>query len=939
MSITLLRAFATTFFLSVACLCAATTAGEDVYFSSRVVDLELTGGQFPPAPPDNTRIVNQRYILNMQPFMPPQVVLDGPGEAYVRTPGTIPDAWIRWDDWQFAAKAPAGRELSGTIYLVDSQGTPAKPLRFKMNAAKGTAESRPRFLEARYERYEFLASRGLPGAAWFRHEAMRTAVELNGLAPSGPRLTPRNAGMARVTVERSLDLFTGQRAISENLALDRIADGATFEGRATVAVDGLTGITIAEIDWKAKLPAQPPTLDALAAFVPADQHAVFFPSFGALATFVDRFRDLDTTMLQAFLPTSGDRDVLGRYQRQLGVSLDGAARLVGGSLIQSVAITGGDPYFATGADVTMIFETKQPELLRDAFVASMRASLANVPGAKPREGKFGETSYQGFASDDRRASGYVAVLPGAVILTNSPAQVARLDRVRSGGKSLASLDEFAVFRDRYRAGAAEETAYVFLSDATIRRWCGPRWRIGAMRRARALAELAEIQAGLAGELVEGKVEERGMPTPKSSIELGDVRVTSRGPVSSIYNSLEFATPIAELPLDLVTSFEVEAYNRWRTEYERQWRWAFDPIGVRLDLRGNRIAADMTILPLVAATQYRDLVTLTRGAPIPAGAGERHGALLHMVLGLNRDAQPVKMFSDFAAGALKTGSAMEWLGATVSIYVDDSPFWQELQQKQAELSTAEFEAWGRKNAHRLPLALRLDVTNGEKAGEFLKALRAYIEPFLKPYATLEDREHRGRKYVRVAATPAGESLFVDRFALHVTNLDDAILVTFAEETVRRAIDRKLDAVSPPDGGKKVAADPLAGRNAGLEVDGRVFAWASRFGSMNAVPEAQRASWENLLILNEWKRIFPDHDPLAVHQQLWGVRLACPAGGEYRWNETLKSFESSTAGHPFQPKPLAAAPAAPLDRASLRLTFEEQGLRVEGQLDGVRKPTAK
>lgn len=44
-----------------------------------------------------------------------------------------------------------------------------------------------------------------------------------------------------------------------------------------------------------------------------------------------------------------------------------------------------------------------------------------------------------------------------------------------------------------------------LSDATIRRWCGPQWRIADSRRTRAAAVLADLQAGHVEELVRGKI--------------------------------------------------------------------------------------------------------------------------------------------------------------------------------------------------------------------------------------------------------------------------------------------------------------------------------------------------------------------------------------------------------------------------------------------------
>src|SRR5690606_13448613 len=100
--------------------------------------------------------------------------------------------------------------------------------------------------------------------------------------------------------------------------------------------------------------------------------------------------------------------------------------------------------------------------------------------------------WTGVRSPDRSVSSHVARLGDVVVVTNSTAQLARLAAVwRGEAPALASLDEYRFFRDRHPRGAADETALLVLSDATIRRWCGPRWRIGASRRLRAAALLAE----------------------------------------------------------------------------------------------------------------------------------------------------------------------------------------------------------------------------------------------------------------------------------------------------------------------------------------------------------------------------------------------------------------------------------------------------------------
>ena len=56
----------------------------------------------------------------------------------------------------------------------------------------------------------------------------------------------------------------------------------------------------------------------------------------------------------------------------------------------------------------------------------------------------------GCGSADRRVCSYVAVLPGAVLLTNSPSQIERFAAVsKNESPAISSLDEFTFFRNRY----------------------------------------------------------------------------------------------------------------------------------------------------------------------------------------------------------------------------------------------------------------------------------------------------------------------------------------------------------------------------------------------------------------------------------------------------------------------------------------------------------
>jgi len=99
-----------------------------------------------------------------------------------------------------------------------------------------------------------------------------------------------------------------------------------------------------------------------------------------------------------------------------------------------------------------------------------------------------------------------------------------------------------------------------------------------------------------------------------------MRLASTGVVSSVLGSLDFQTRSPKSRWTRVTPSEAEAYRVWREGYERNWRWAFDPIGLRIGLGGKKVAADLTVMPLIAGSEYRQMLSVTQGGKIqPAPA--------------------------------------------------------------------------------------------------------------------------------------------------------------------------------------------------------------------------------------------------------------------------------------------------------------------------------
>ena len=177
-------------------------------------------------------------------------------------------------------------------------------LRFTVPSSAAKADAKKPFYHAKIAHYESLLNRDIPGGAWFRHQVRLARAELR-LQPN--RATAADeplAGRRRSDdLTRTYDLFTGGRAMSENLQLDRQLPRARPDENP-VKIDSLTGITINEIDWK------PLSKDARAKarrpgrYIPADQHVVFFPSFAAAMAIADETSRHDTPVLRLAQPRS-----------------------------------------------------------------------------------------------------------------------------------------------------------------------------------------------------------------------------------------------------------------------------------------------------------------------------------------------------------------------------------------------------------------------------------------------------------------------------------------------------------------------------------------------------------------------------------------------------------------------------------------------------------
>jgi hypothetical protein len=906
-------------------------AADETFFDVPLDSLTIIEGKLPVS--KNASDVDWRRWTFAE-LLRPYVVLDGPGEAYVAVfNGNIP-AVVAGGVFPSAAHivihTPGLRDITGRMYLQSGDLTGMVELKFKAESKQANPAARPAFYRVMESHYESLLASGDPGAAWFRHKAREARKALGGKEdPNNPTFNARPANL-----DDTFSLFSGNQALAENLQLDKaLPAGAAQKGEEAIDVDSLKGIGVAAIDWTKHIKDKKPALDPLAAAIPADQHAIFFHTFNAMLALADEADRDGTPLLQMAETRSEDAGTRYRYERQLGLSLTGLGRLLGPRLISSVAITGSDPYLRGGSDVAILFAPKeQGEALKSLLIAQVNAARQFTPAAIDVSGKIGSISFAGLRSPDRALCSYLAELKdGTVVISNSEAQLARLAAVQDRkAEALSAAPEFIFFRDRYKLGDEDESALLVLSDATIRRWCSARWRIADSRRTRAAAVMADLNVRHFDALVGGKItpgEVYGeFPVPA----LDDLHMSAEGASSATYGSLRFLTPISEMKFDKVTVGEAEAYKRWKNSYETNWRGFFDPIAVRFSVSAKKVAADVTVMPLIAGTDYREFVEITSGAKIDPESGDPHDALVRAGMALNKNSAPVKRLSEMAmtmAPKIKI-DPLGWVGQSIWFYTDKDPFWNEW----AEAKDPNDFVW--KNLHRAPLAVQVEVSNGFQLAAFLVAFRAYVDQTVPGLTTWENLTYKDQPYVKIGPTDKAH-IPINGIALYYRATGDSLLLTLNEPMLKRSIDRQIERDVAKKEGKPLppASQPVRGSSLVMQADGKWFDILEGLGRTDYQALMQKRSWSNIPILNEWKHRYPDQDPLRIYQRFFSTRLIDPAGGEYSWNEKWQTMESSVYGSPAQPKtgPPGIAALKGLLRANLGVTFENDGLRARGEVE--------
>ena len=915
------------------------------FLALKVSDLSFKKEEKPGVLIDNTTPYALKYSRDLRTYIPSNL-------PYFRTEDAA-EAFISFDkqggsrtsfstaDIVLCFRDPKPK-IEGQLFLYQKPNG-WKPFSFtfekKNNKNLLTEEkSEEAFLRYRAIRYKWLQELGVPGTAWFRHQVTKDNIRLAQIRkePKPSTHTHNSRAIIRPTrnteLENSMDLFSGGRAISENLQLNRELRLSSDEQNRTIPLSSVAGINIDEIPWKEWMKGEKPLLDPISSILPHDQHALIFPSYSSMLEVMDQANERGTP----FLRVSEDRAESARskekYSEQLCLPSDELSRILGPKLISSVAITGSDPFIRTGTCFTVIFEANQKQSLLSALALRRMEAHKKNDDSGMVSGKIPQSktsNYQGLTTKDRSIRSFVSSFDNFVVVTNSIDQLTQIAKVfEQKNKSLGSLEEYHFFRQRYPiTPESSEDAFLIITDSTIRRWCGPEWRIGASRRTRAAAAIAELQAR----------KESGAPlNTKEFPELGKVSFINGLVQSTKFGNLAFLKSVNELNIKKITPAEKKAYEFFRDRYQSHWSKYFDPICAQLSIDNGKIKGDLSILPLIGGTDYRQMIQMVGEVKLDSESGDPHPeTVLHWVSAIDMNSPRFQQASNFAAimaPSLGAG-AFSWVGESFSFYLDNSLFFKDMQKAFLQEGIKGLEDFSEKNFGRIPLGVNVEVRNPFKLTAFLAGLRAWIEQTSPGMTIWSSHSHKGQGYVKIAPGKGLEDRLIKEgsapIALYYVPSPKLLTISLSENIIQKAIERNLLQREENSTLPKAKWD---GMSTAFHASRPIPSLFDLSMGQNVINGLQRKSWNNLHALNEWRIHLKKKDSLKYHQKVWHTDLLCPGGGEYQWNKKFQTYESTVFGHPANPKsPKDFSLFGKWKAVDFGLSFENDGLRVRANLE--------
>ena len=739
---------------------------------------------------------------------------------------------------------------------------------------------------------------------------------------------------------------TGVTAIQEALQHDRTLILANARAKRTSAVNALKGPALSPHPWKvmiARLKTAPPP-EPLAMAAPAEFYFARANDFGALLRVVDHVATWGTPLANVMGSTSEDRDVLARYEAQLGIKRGPLTERLGPTAITDMAIVGSDPYLVEGSDVTLVFRPRSRDLLNAALAGAL-ATHEKDHGAISLEKRTHDGVDIAIA---RSADGVVrqqrATVADFEIVSNSANAIDRVITT-ARGKHPRLSDELDFQYMLARDASTRADVLAFMSDRFVSEVIGPKQKILEARRQIALAELATpgFAALLYGRMYGKSPAAVADLTRTKLLDAAELAHGSGGAISwkpgtaarSAWGTVASLTPLIDLPtVDKITDNEKASYLRFVGTYQSAWKHYVDPVAIRIASDAAHLTVDVRELPLIDNSDYKEIAGFVGDTRIDPGKPESG---MRAVFAIGQDSplrqeldQNTRSFlrkrdlsfdwiADWAAiGVLDRAS----LAASTMTMIDD-----ELPQVPKKEGTGGRRRDEMLGLSKMPIYAAVGVRNPVAAALAITAVRAFAEETLPGMLDWSDAgRHRGIGIARIAFNEKEDSFFGSTFEgmeIFYSVAGGALILSPSELVVRTIIDQRLDGKGVRGLGENASGSQLT-FDVGGDAGGAMWTtmtWMLEMATLDDGTHGGRATSEALM------RGAPDRagDAAAMRAlaiAYFGAVPVSPDGGAYTMaNDGLRDPLRGTLHAPIWPAlPVDDSPAFRIVRSIKQVRTE-------------------
>ncbi len=270
-----------------------------------------------------------------------------------------------------------------------------------------------------------------------------------------------------------------------------------------------------------------------------------------------------------------DRSAAKRIQQQLSLRESAFAKLLGPQVIADAAIIGLDPYLAQGAALGILFHAKNSFLLSNDLKSQRRGALKKFADAEESTLELAGQKVSLVATPDGRVRSYYARTGDFHLVTTSRTLAERFLEAGQGERSLADLPSFRHARTKLPLDR-EDTLFAFVSEKFFQNLGSPHYWTETRRRVRStrqphLLELAKhvattegIAATTKDELIAAGVLPTGFATRVDGSKLSE---TEAGWIDSHRGAPGYFLPVADMPVEKVTSQEAAAFGKHLARYQ------------------------------------------------------------------------------------------------------------------------------------------------------------------------------------------------------------------------------------------------------------------------------------------------------------------------------------------------------------------------------------